>query len=330
MSGNSGPRDCAATARSVLPILRYVSVARVGDIDARLSMRQRPLPSDSTTTTATKIAKTSNATFQRTLRILAADRAGDTVHRALEHARAVRVREQPHRRQDVLERLPRVIGAHDEIAERVARHLLRGHRLHLRVHRVARALRGLDEVDLVALDDPAGDESGVVGLQLAGRKRLDAAQQVGVDADRRADEIVVEEVLQPPGRGLPAHVLHLARLRAPVLFVSLGRVVVVPGLGGPFGVDARVERPVRQIDAAHGVGERLLRERRRREPQLAVPRADLVARRGIADLKRQHALRTERGLRLLVGHELRRAAEFAVLRLPLRDRAPRSRCSSGT
>ena len=37
-----------------------------------------------------------------------------------------------------------------------------------------------------------------------------------------------------------------------------------------------------------------------------------------ADDERQHGLRPERGLRLLVRHELRRAAELAVLRLPLR------------
>jgi hypothetical protein len=58
-----------------------------------------------------------------------------------------------------------------------------------------RASAGRGEVDLVALDDPTRDESGVVRLQLGRRERLDAAQEPGMDADRGADEIVVEEVL---------------------------------------------------------------------------------------------------------------------------------------
>ena len=41
----------------------------------------------------------------------------------------IRVGHEPHRRQDVLERLPRVRRVHDEIAIGVARNLLRAHRL---------------------------------------------------------------------------------------------------------------------------------------------------------------------------------------------------------
>ena len=134
-------------------------------------------------------------------------------------------------------------------------------------------------------------------------------------ADRRAHEVVVEEVRKPSRRGLPAHVLHLARARLAVLGVGLGRVVVVARLRGPLRVGLRVERPVRQVDALHGVGERAPLERVGREPQLAVPLPDAVARRRLADHERQHALGTERGLGFLVRNELRRTAELAVLRL---------------
>ena len=137
-------------------------------------------------------------------------------------------------------------------------------------------------------------------------------------ADRRADEIVVEEMRQLPGGRLPAHLPDLPRARLAVLDVAFGRVVVVAGLCRPRRVDGGVERPVRQVDAAHGIGERAPLERGRREPQLAVPRADAVARVAFAHLERQHALRPERRLRLLVGDELRGAAELAVLRLPRR------------
>ena len=75
----------------------------------------------------------------------------------------------------------------------------------------------------------------------------------------------------------------------------------------------------------HRVGQRLALQRARREPQLAEPRAEPVARVGLGHAERQHALGPERGRGLVVGHELRRAAELAVLRLARgiehRDRA---------
>ena len=131
--------------------------------------------------------------------------------------------------------------------------------------------------------------------------------------DRRRRNAARVRPRAPSARAAPA----ASRVRPPAR-VGLGRVVVVARLGGPFGVDLRVERPVGQVDAAHGVGQRAALERRRREPQPAVPRADAIARLGLAHPERQHAFRPERGLRLGVGHELRRAAELAVLRLARR------------
>ena len=136
-----------------------------------------------------------------------------------------------------------------------------------------------------------------------------------MDADGGADEIVVEEMLHAARRGLPAHVLDLPRLRPPSGLVRFRRVVVVARLGGPLRVHARVERPVRQVDAAHRVGQRPALERGRREPQAAVPRADAIARIRLAHPERQHALRPRRRRRFGVGHERGRAAELAVLRL---------------
>ena len=223
-----------------------------------------------------------------------------------------------------------VVGAHLEIAERVALHLLPAQHADLRVHRVARALRRGHEIDLVALDDPAGDEARVVGLERLRRERLDAAQQLRVDAHRRADEIVVEVVLEPPRGRLPAHVLDLARAHLPALGIRFGRVVVVARLRGPGGVDVRVERPVRQIHAAHRIGQRAPLQRRRREPELAVPGADAVARARLAHGERQHALGAERRLGLRSrgrAGPIRRTRSSAPA---ASDRAPRSRCSSGT
>jgi len=54
------------------------------------------------------------------------------------------------------------------------------------------------------------------------------------------------------------------------------------------------------------------------EPQLAIPRADAIARLGLAHAERQHALRPLRGRRVCIRDELRGAAEFAVLRLARR------------
>jgi hypothetical protein len=134
---------------------------------------------------------------------------------------------------------------------------LRGERANLRVHRVVRALRSGDQIDLVALDDPAGDVAGVVGSQLCGWERLDSAQQIRVDAHRCAYQIIVESLLKAARRGLPAHVLHLPRLDAAVALERLGRVMVVACFGRPFDVDAGVESPIGQIDSAHRVRERL-------------------------------------------------------------------------
>src|SRR4029453_7488262 len=118
--------------------------------------------------------------------------------------------------------------------------------------------------------------------------------------------------------GLPAYVLDLTRARLPAFGIGLRRVVVMAGLRGPCGIDARIERPVRQVHAPGGFRQRFALQRGGRKPQLAVPRADRVARGALRQLERQHAFRSERGFRFLVGHELRRAAEFAVLRLTLR------------
>jgi hypothetical protein len=134
----------------------------------------------------------------------------------------------------VLERLSRIDGADVEVAIRVARNLGGAQTPELLVHRLARGLGSADQIDLVAFDDPAGDIRRIVGFELAGRERLDAAQQPGMHADRGADEIVVENVLQAPGGRLPAYLAHLARLRAAAAVgVGFGRVVIMAGFGGP-------------------------------------------------------------------------------------------------
>ena len=93
----------------------------------------------------------------------------------------------------------------DEIAKRIAGNLARAERLQLGVHRGARALRGTDEIDLVALDDPPCDVARVVRLQVLRGERLNASQEPGCNADRGADEIVVEEMGNVPGGGHPPY-----------------------------------------------------------------------------------------------------------------------------
>src|SRR5205807_1570149 len=99
--------------------------------------------------------------------------------------------------------------------------------------------------------------------------------------------------------------------------VGRGRGVVMARCGGPGRSDARVEGPVWQVDAFHRVGQRATLQGVRREPQLAVPRANPVARLVLRDLERQQAFRSERVLALRVRYELRRAAELAALCLAL-------------
>ena len=77
----------------------------------------------------------------------------------------------------------------------------------------------------------------------------------------------------------------------------------------------RIERPIRQVDAFDGVGERAQLERGRREPQLAIPRTNALPRVAFGELERQHALGTKRGSCLFVRSEFRRAAKLAILRL---------------
>ena len=68
---------------------------------------------DSTMTTTTMIASTRSAIFHGLFGYSPRIAPVHAVHHALERARAVRVRQEPDRREDVLERLARIVGAHD-------------------------------------------------------------------------------------------------------------------------------------------------------------------------------------------------------------------------
>ena len=118
-----------------------------------------------------------------------------------------------------------------------------------RVHPLPGLLRRRHQIDLVALDDPAGEVAGVVGDERLRREGLHPAQQPGIHAARGADQLVVEEVRERARCGRPAD--------PALLLVVHGDVVVVAGLRGPVRVGLRVEGPVRHVDALHGVGERL-------------------------------------------------------------------------
>ena len=156
---------------------------------------------------------------------------------------------------------------------------------------MARALRRAYEIDLITLDHPSGDVAGIVGHELPrGGIRLDRPQQLGLHPDRRAHQIIVEEVIDRPGRGLPAHMLDLSGAGvAAVVGVFLGGVIVVARFRRPVGVHLCVKGPVRQVDAFDRVGEGALLQRVGREPHLAVPGAHLRGREfpGAAHLERR-------------------------------------------
>src|SRR5262249_29614173 len=65
--------------------------------------------------------------------------------------------------------------------------------------------------------------------------------------------------------------------------------------------------------SAYRVGERSLPQVVRCQPLASVPGANEIPRLRFLDRKRQQRLRAERLLDLLVGHQLRRAAELAAL-----------------
>ena len=194
----------------------------------------------------------------------------------------------------MLERLPGVVRAHIEVTIRVARDLCGTHLAELGVHRVARGLGRSDEINLITLDDPAGDVAGIVGLELLGRKRLDSTHERLVHADRRAYEVIIEEVGKLSRGRLPAHVLDLARLHpATGVAVALGCIVIMTGFGSPRGIDLSVKGPVRQIHTLDGVGERAALKCVGCKPQLAVPGANAVAGLVLRNPERQQALRSE-------------------------------------
>ena len=132
----------------------------------------------------------------------------------------------------------------DEIAIRVAGDLPRAERLHLGVHRGARALRGADEIDLVALHDPPCDVARVVRLQVSAWGTAQCLAGARVQRRPTRSEIVVEEMGNVPGGGHPPYPLDLAGPRLAVGDVGLGLVIVVAGVCGPIRLDLRVERPV--------------------------------------------------------------------------------------
>src|ERR1700687_4247546 len=180
------------------------------------------------------------------LGILAGDGSGEAIHDCLKSLGAEVIAEQPYRRQNMLEGLTRIVGADIEIAVGVTRNLRDAHLTELRVHIVARGLRGRDQVDLISLDDPPRHIARVVGFKLRRRKWLDSTQQRRMHAHRRADQLVVKEMLELTRRALPSHMLNLARLRASAAVGGrFRRVVVEPRLGGPRRVDLRRASPAR-------------------------------------------------------------------------------------
>lgn len=249
------------------------------------------------------------------VRPLACNLPGVAVGHDLVGLAAIGVAHQPHRHQRVLEGAALVVRLHAQVALGVAGHLARAQLAHGGVHFLHVELGGAAQVDLVALHRPAAHEFGRVRLEVGGGgEGLDLAQQGGVHADGAGHEGVVEEVRELARGRLPAHMAHLAGLGVAVgVAVGFGGVVIKAGLGLPAGLHMGVKRPVGQVQALEGVGERGALELARGEPARAIPLADFVADLAVADLEGQDALRRDGVVALLVGDDGGRAAEVAAL-----------------
>jgi hypothetical protein len=219
---------------------------------------------------------------------------------------AVVVRQQPDRHQDVLEGSAGVARVDLQIAIRVAGHLLGTQRRQLRLHLLLRALCRVEQNHLIVLDDVTAEKCCVIRDDLLRGKRLDLTQQIQRQPLRPGHWLIFKEVIDDAGRRLPANPL-LGTHDRPPLRVAAGHHdrVVVTGLRRPWAVDLRVERPVRNVEAANGVNERRDGQASWRKPAAAPPAFDVIAHAARVDLERQHALWTNRRLDLLVIDERR-------------------------
>ena len=203
-----------------------------------------------------------------------------------------------------------------QIALRVAGHLLRAELACLAAHAFAREFGGGYQIDLIALDGPAAHVRRIIGFErlaaCVGRgEGLNSTQERWVNALGAAHERVVEEVIEAARRVFPARALHLTGLLFAVVVIALGLVIVIARLRRPARVHQSVERPVRQVHALDGVGHGFVLERVGRPPQLAVPRADDLARFRFGDLKRQYAFGANHVVGFVVVDDGGGAAELA-------------------
>ena len=183
----------------------------------------------------------------------AGDRAGHAVDDHLVGLRAVDVRQQPDRREDVLERLVAERRVDDEIAVGVAGHLLAAQ---LRAARrpsaaaIARPPRR-DRSDSARPSSPRGSRGRTARACRSETARCAAAAPASTPTDAHTSSSS-KTCDSSPDAGV--------HLTCRTLLVALADVVVRAGLGGPARVGLRVERPVRKVDALDRVGERLRAE----------------------------------------------------------------------
>ena len=249
--------------------------------------------------------------------MLAGDLPGVAVHHHLKRLAAVLVGEQPQRREHVFEGLSGELLLGLQIALGVARYRRGAQGAGGRFHGLPRGLSRRAEVDLITLDHETSEVSRVVGHRLLRGKRLDFAEELGMDALRTADQLIVEEVIQLSGGIRPSGVADLPGLALTVFGVALGGVVVGARFGGPRRVNLGVECPVGDIETAQGVGHGLLAERIWGEPARSVPAPHVLPDPRLRHLHGQQALRPDGLLHILVGNEGGRSTELAVLGYPV-------------
>jgi hypothetical protein len=89
---------------------------------------------------------------------------------------------------------------------------------------------------------------------------------------------------------------------------------MVAAFRGPIRIHPRIKGPIRHVNPVQRIGQRGACEPVRREPAGLVPSPEPIAHLCLIQDKREHALRADRRLHLLVRDDLRRTAELAALR----------------
>ena len=179
---------------------RRGSGENAGAVTGRSIGTRHRFASATTISTTMMAASTASVIFTQLLRIFAGHFPGVAVDDDLIGFRSVVISDEPDRDEDVLEGAALIERLDLEIAVGVSGDVARAEAVDHGVHLRLAGFRGLAEIDLIALDRPAADVGGIVGLEVGeGGEGLDFPQQRVAHADGAGHGVVIEEM----GRGCP-------------------------------------------------------------------------------------------------------------------------------